>query len=143
MIAAVRLLAVLCRCDPVLSLGPYVPGFRLLIDLPGFSFFRAPRGGAWPSRWPCRSWRGRVRRLARMAPAGADRWVVHVSRPSGFLVVLGLIELALASGSSSGKAVAGRRFSAASRRCPGPTIRDFLGVLAEYPGSRRATLGRR
>ena len=40
--AAVRLLAILLLATLVLSLGPYVPGFRLLIRLPGFSFFRAP-----------------------------------------------------------------------------------------------------
>ena len=43
--AAVRLLAILFIATLVLSMGPYVPGFRQLIKLPGFSFFRAP------SRW--------------------------------------------------------------------------------------------
>ncbi len=41
----VRLLTLLVFVTLVLSLGPYMPGFRLLIALPGFSFFRAP------SRW--------------------------------------------------------------------------------------------
>ena len=43
--AAVRALAVVAGVTLVLSLGPYVPGFRVWCALPGFSFFRAP------SRW--------------------------------------------------------------------------------------------
>ncbi len=42
-----------------LSLGPFVPGFHELIRLPGFSFFRAPRGGAWRRRWLSLCWRAR------------------------------------------------------------------------------------
>ncbi len=38
----VRLLATLVIAASLLSLGPYIPGFGLLIKLPGFSFFRAP-----------------------------------------------------------------------------------------------------
>ncbi|MGC8638647.1 MAG: hypothetical protein ACP5XB_02075 [Isosphaeraceae bacterium] len=38
----VRLLALLAAVSLYFSLGPFVPGFRLLIALPGFSFFRAP-----------------------------------------------------------------------------------------------------
>src|SRR5262249_40005576 len=40
--AAVRSLTVLALVTLWLSLGPNVPGFDLLIPLPGFSFFRAP-----------------------------------------------------------------------------------------------------
>ena len=39
---AVRLLALLVLASVLLSLGPFVPGFSVLIRLPGFSFFRAP-----------------------------------------------------------------------------------------------------
>ncbi len=39
--ATVRRLAALSIAASILSLGPYVPGFRLLVNLPGFSFFRA------------------------------------------------------------------------------------------------------
>ncbi|MEO6809821.1 MAG: hypothetical protein ABI353_11975 [Isosphaeraceae bacterium] len=39
---AIRALTVLAVVALVLSLGPYAPGFRVLIRLPGFSFFRAP-----------------------------------------------------------------------------------------------------
>jgi hypothetical protein len=42
-----RTLAILALLATMLSLGPYVPGFSLLCQLPGFSFFRAPaRWGA-------------------------------------------------------------------------------------------------
>ena len=56
---SVRILAVVAATTLVLSFGPYFPGFRLLISVPGFSFFRAPRDGAWQPPWPCRSWRER------------------------------------------------------------------------------------
>ena len=36
------MLGVLAFVTLLLSLGPYLPGFRWLIRLPGFSFFRAP-----------------------------------------------------------------------------------------------------
>ncbi len=39
---AVRALVVLAVGGLLLSLGPYVPGFSLYCQLPGFSFFRAP-----------------------------------------------------------------------------------------------------
>ena len=39
---SVRTLAVVAATTLVLSFGPYFPGFRLLISVPGFSFFRAP-----------------------------------------------------------------------------------------------------
>jgi len=41
----VRALAAVGLVTLLLGLGPYVPGFRALIVLPGFSFFRAP--GRW------------------------------------------------------------------------------------------------
>src|SRR5581483_10108026 len=39
---ATRLLAVLALGSLLLSLGPYLPGYRLYYELPGFAFFRAP-----------------------------------------------------------------------------------------------------
>ena len=38
----VRLLTILASITLILGFGPYAPGFRALIHLPGFSFFRAP-----------------------------------------------------------------------------------------------------
>jgi hypothetical protein len=95
---AIRLLAILALISGILSLGPYVPGFRGLITLPGFSFFRAP------ARWSLVT----ALALALLAGKGFDRWpewpragralrwfvglaVVWV------IVVLGLIELAVLS----------------------------------------------
>lgn len=40
--AATRALGVMALVSLVLAMGPYVPGFSSLIELPGFSFFRAP-----------------------------------------------------------------------------------------------------
>ncbi len=62
--ASVRLLAVLAVVTLLLSLGPYVPGFRLLIRLEGFSFFRAP------ARWSVAT----ALALALLAGKGFDRW---------------------------------------------------------------------
>ena len=94
--AAVRLLAILAVVTLVLSLGPYVPGFRYLIKLPGFSFFRAP------SRWSLAT----ALALALLAGKGFDRWP-EWPRPGRSLrrfafialfwvvAIVGLIELAL------------------------------------------------
>jgi hypothetical protein len=62
--ASVRMLAILVAATIVLSLGPYAPGFRYLIMLPGFSFFRAP------SRWSLAT----ALALAFLAGKGFDRW---------------------------------------------------------------------
>ena len=59
----VRVLTVLAVVTLFLSLGPYVPGFRLLIALPGFSFFRAP------ARWTLAT----SLALAILAGKGLDR----------------------------------------------------------------------
>ena len=58
--AAVRLLAILFIATLVLSFGPFAPGFLQLIKLPGFSFFRCPRVGAWPCPLHWRYWRERA-----------------------------------------------------------------------------------
>ena len=111
--AAVRLLAILFLATLVLSLGPYVPGFRHLIKLPGFSFFRAP------SRWSLAT----SLALALLAGKGFDGWV-DWPRPGRslrrfsfaalfwVLATVGLIELALSSTSSAGLAGAGAGLSA-------------------------------
>ena len=125
-----RLLAVLAVATLVLSLGPYVPGFRYLIMLPGFSFFRAP------SRWSVAT----ALALALLAGKGFDRWGEWV-RPGRSLrrlaliaicwvaVTLGLIELAIFCTGKPGWPAGRRRLpesllratvdreSRASRRC--------------------------
>jgi len=95
---SVRLLTLLVMVTLILSLGPYVPGFRLLIALPGFTFFRAP------SRWGLAT----ALALALLAGKGFDRWR-EWPRPGRSLwwfsmvaigwtvAVLGLLELGLLS----------------------------------------------
>ncbi len=56
---AVRLLTILFIVTLCLSLGPYLPGFRQTIMLPGFSFFRAPRDGVWRRLWHWQYWLAR------------------------------------------------------------------------------------
>jgi hypothetical protein len=100
---AVRLLTVLALSTLILSLGPYAPGFKPLIGLPGFSFFRAPArwslatslalailAGKGFDRW--REW---------PRPGRAIRWLVVVA-VAWILAVLGLFELAVWSTSRPG-----------------------------------------
>ena len=94
--SSVRLLAVLAVAMLVLGLGPYVPGFRYLIMVPGFSFFRAP------SRYSVAA----ALVLALLAGKGIDRWGewaragrslrrLAVCAVCWVGVTLGLIELAI------------------------------------------------
>ena len=110
-IAAVRLLAILLIATFVLSLGPYVPGFRQLIRLPGFSFFRAP------SRWMLAT----SLALALLAGKGFDGWAelaeagpiagaVRLAALLWVVAIVGLIELALVCTSSPGWPVLARGF---------------------------------
>ncbi len=76
---SVRVLAVVAGVTLLLSLGPYIPGFRFLIQLPGFSFFRAPAvepAGRPGSVDPGGQGAGS---LHTMAPAGAIAGVAHGS----------------------------------------------------------------
>ena len=123
--AAVRLLAILFIATLVLSLGPYVPGFRHLIKLPGFSFFRAP------SRWMLGHVAGAglaggqgIRSAGRNGRGRAARWGGSVSRRcSGCVAMVGLIELALVEHVEPGLADSSREaFSALLTRCPGRAI---------------------
>ena len=132
MIARVRVLAVVAGVTLLLSLGPYIPGFRFLIQLPGFSFFRAPARWSLPAALA----------LSILAGKGLDRctqwprpgrllvWLTGLSAV-WILVVLGLIELALASGSSSGKPWLAGFFERAFQARPWTDDPDFLSVLAE------------
>ncbi len=129
---SVRVLAIVAGVTLLLSLGPYIPGFRLLIHLPGFSFFRAPARWSLPAALA----------LALLAGKGLDR-CPHWPRPGRslacltglsaiwILVVLGLIELAIASGSSIGKPWLAGCFERAFQARPWTKGPDFLSVLAE------------
>jgi len=92
----IRVLSLVGVLTLILSLGPYVPGFRGLIALPGFSFFRAP------ARWSL----GTSLALAILAGFGLDavrrsgwsrRSVVGFAIGATLAVglVLGTFELAL------------------------------------------------
>ena len=121
--AAVRLLTLLALATLFLSLGPYVPGFRVLIELPGFSFFRAP------SRWSLAT----SLALAILAGKGFDRWR-EWPRPGRWMRwlvvvaalwiggVLGLFELAVRSTRTPAGPGSRGGSIAASRRCRGTAI---------------------
>ena len=99
----VRVLALVALLFTMLSLGPYIPGFRWLISLPGFSFFRAP------ARWNL----GASLALAILAGMGFDlvrvagwRRRAILGWSVGAITALGLVvggfELALAATSGPG-----------------------------------------
>ncbi|HWT77393.1 MAG TPA: hypothetical protein VN648_01105, partial [Candidatus Methylomirabilis sp.] len=129
---SVRILAVVAATTLVLSFGPYFPGFRLLISVPGFSFFRAP------ARWSLAT----ALALSILAGKGLDRcldwprpgrslaWLAGLSA-AWILVVLGLIELALGSGSSVRRPWLTGLFQRAFQSRPWTDDPDFRSVLAE------------
>jgi hypothetical protein len=129
---SIRILAILVGVTLFLSLGPYFPGFRLLINLPGFSFFRAP------ARWSLAT----VLALSILAGKGLDRclawprpgrslaWLAGLSA-AWILVVLGLIELALGSGLSAGRPWLAGLFQRAFQSRPWTGDFNFRAVLAE------------
>ena len=129
---SVRILAVLAGVTLILSLGPYVPGFRLLIKAPGFSFFRAP------ARWSLAT----ALALSILAGKGLDRcldwprpgrslaWLAGLSA-AWILVMLGLVELALASGSADGRPWLAGLFQKAFQSRPWTDDFRLHAVLAE------------
>jgi hypothetical protein len=129
---ATRVLSILAAVTLLLSLGPFVPGFRWLIALPGFSFFRAS------ARWGLanslalailagkgfdglRDWPRPGRSLAALA-IGTVIWIG---------LVLGLVELALACGSPGGSPAVARLFQASFLARPWVGDPDFLSVAAQ------------
>jgi hypothetical protein len=119
--AAVRALGFVAVVSLILSLGPNVPGFGLLIEVPGFSFFRAPARWALPGSLA----------LALLAGKGFDGWpsrhrpgrsiTVFVVLATLWIVgILALIELSLATPARSDTASVLRRgFQAISWWGPG------------------------
>lgn len=129
--AGVRCLAVLAGLCLVLSLGPYVPGFRWLIELPGFSFFRAPARWGLPASLA----------LAVLAGKGLDHWAEWRRPGRGFLILagaaavwialtIGLIELALWSVSPSGSPAMAKLYDRAFAMRPWDDDQDFRRVAA-------------
>jgi hypothetical protein len=127
----VRLLAILALLGLVLSLGPYAPGFRYLLRIPGFSFFRAP------ARWGLIT----ALALAMLAGKGLDRWQTwpRIGRSLirfvtiatvWVLLTLGVMELALACTAKTGWPAVARGFERAFRAMPWRGDPKFDNVLA-------------
>lgn len=150
---AVRALAVAGLVTLLLSLGPYVPGFARLIDLPGFGFFRAP------ARWGAAT----MLALGLLAALGFDR-LGSWTRTRGSLLrfaalavaapALGVmaVELALAGTERGDLPGVADAFEAARRVLPwsrtGSPEPDFAAVMAaaRRPSPNpivRSALGRR
>lgn len=130
--SGVRVLTVIAIITVILSLGPFFPGFRHLIALPGFSYFRAP------ARWTlatslalailagkaldgCREWDKSGRTLGWMAALSCI-WV---------LVTLGILELALGSGSTVRSPWLAGLFQRGFQARPWPNDPEFPAVLAQ------------
>lgn len=134
--SAVRTLGVLAAACLVLGLGPYVPGFRWLIHMPGFSFFRAPARWTLPMSLA----------LAMLAGLGVDRWRSWDRPARGVLrlglaavawigVVVGLVEAAAWSSSPSGNRAVEGLYQKAFALLPWEGDPDFRSVasLARRP----------
>ena len=144
--AKVRMLGILAVGTLVLSMGPYIPGFRYLIMVPGFSFFRAP------SRWSVAT----ALALALLAGKGFDRWPEWVL-PGRSLrrlavisicwvaVTLGLIELAVLCTGQPGWPSVSRGFQQVFSALPWKGEPRFATVLAQASrplADRRVGAGR-
>ncbi len=128
---AVRALGALAAISLFLSLGPYVPGFRILIELPGFSFFRAPArwtlvtslavsllAGKGLDGWL--SWRKPARGLAALSAVGIG-WIA---------LTLAVLELAIAWGGSASSSGISRGFDRAFQLMPWEGDPPFAAVIA-------------
>jgi hypothetical protein len=126
----IRALGILAIGSLVLSLGPYAPGFRMLIQLPGFSFFRAPaRWGIATELALCllaakgfdgiREWPGSGRALRSYAAAVA---VVIVLAIASF-------ELALACTATPAQPAARATFERLLRALPWESERTFSAIM--------------
>jgi hypothetical protein len=143
--SAVRFLTIVVLASLFLSLGPYVPGFRSLIAIPGFSFFRAP------SRWSLVTSLG----LALLAGKGFDRWS-EWPRPGrslvwfacaaflGIVTVLGTVELSLACTAGPRWPLLTRVFEKAFAAMPWSGDPGFKAIMAQARkpvGDRRVPSG--
>jgi hypothetical protein len=131
---AIRTLAVVGLITLILGFGPYAPGFSSLIQVPGFSFFRAP------ARWTLAT----NLALALLAGRGFDSWktwpkpgrsarrFVGLSLVSVAVVIVGF-ELALSSAKTEKSPVASA-FDRAWKLLPWsdrPETKPFRAVMAE------------
>ncbi len=127
----IRILVGLSLAATLLSFGPYIPGFAWWIQLPGFSFFRAP------SRWGLAA----ELMLAVLAGKGFDAWrswpkigrstirfaLIAATIP---LMLIGLVELSFASSDRNGIPVVAETFESARRVMPWRNDPTFSQVMA-------------
>ena len=129
---SVRALSLLALVTLLLSFGPYLPGFRGLILLPGFSFFRAP------ARWEI----GLLLALACLSAKGlatltdrrdAARSLRRFALAVVILAVIpvGLFELALASSARPGMPAVASGFDRILKWLPWSQKPSFREVMAE------------
>jgi hypothetical protein len=128
----VRLLTLIALVSLFLSLGPFVPGFRLLIELPGFSFFRAPARWTLATTLALAILAGKGLDLARHQP-NSGRWLMGLAAGAivWILAVVLLVELAILCGSAFGHPWLTSLFQQAFHGLPWSVERDFLAVLAK------------
>src|SRR5439155_14704957 len=112
---AVRALGAVVVVTLLLSLGPYLPGYRPWSLLPGFSFFRAP------ARWVLASSLG----LSCLAAIGFDRFAAWL-RPSRAVVRFALLGIASTT-------VVVLLVELAVAGAGGPTDRLYAGAFAALP----------
>jgi hypothetical protein len=126
----VRLLTILAVGSVLLSLGPYMLGFELLTQLPGFSFFRAP------ARWSLATGLA----LCLLAGKGFDALALwprpgrSLLRFAGVAVlwtacVVGAFELALASTRGQGMPAVTAVFDRALHMLPWPSERPMQQMM--------------
>ncbi|WZO99007.1 hypothetical protein EP7_000599 [Isosphaeraceae bacterium EP7] len=129
---ATRALLVAAFVTLLLSLGPYIPGFSWLCQIPGFSFFRAP------ARWSAATGLA----LAVLAGLGWDQLEFSVQPRRGLLLfagvsatliglVVGAWELAVAGTEGRGIPALSSTFDALQRALPWDGDPPFARVMVD------------
>jgi hypothetical protein len=131
----VRALAIVAGVTLILSFGPYVPGFRSLIHLPGFSFFRAPArwGLATSLALALLAGRGFDGLASWPRPGRSARRFAIASLAAILVVVLGF-ELALVSSRGTGLSSVASGFDRVLKLLPWadqPESKPFRAVMIE------------
>jgi hypothetical protein len=126
--AAVRALGWLVAGSLLLSFGPYMPGFRWLIEVPGFSFFRAPARWAFVTQLA----------LALLAAKGLDLIVAGTwDRVGRRLVRFGVLVVVWIAVAVSGFELALYGTSSREMNAPAKAIEWTREHLVPWPGDRK------